>query len=180
VIAAYRGDVETKVASSLNRRQLRPSLEQMNSRLAIMMGGRIAEELIFGRDKQKKRADPACPLLISRQSRTVLLPFCQNGEPMPRIDVGPDHYVLICARQYAVTLRKLQIAASEDEQRGHVKMLHYLIDSGIRERDLECRSRAMRHIDQRISLRPGRIISTDEIELIRRSVQFRPLPPWNI
>jgi hypothetical protein len=100
---------------------------------------------------------------------------------MPRIDVGPDHYVLICARQYAVTLRKLQIAASEDEQRGHMKMLHYLMDSGIRERDLECRSRAMRrpadlrdHIDQRKSLRPGRIISTDEIELIR---QVNSVPP---
>ena len=31
--------------------QLSMSLEQMKSRLAIMMGGRVAEELIFGKEK---------------------------------------------------------------------------------------------------------------------------------
>jgi cell division protease FtsH len=33
------------------RDKLSMSLEQMTSRLAIMMGGRVAEELVFGRDK---------------------------------------------------------------------------------------------------------------------------------
>ena len=33
------------------RDKLSMSLEQMTSRLAIMMGGRVAEELIFGREK---------------------------------------------------------------------------------------------------------------------------------
>ena len=33
------------------RDKLSMSLEQMTSRLAIMMGGRVAEEIIFGRDK---------------------------------------------------------------------------------------------------------------------------------
>ena len=46
-----RGRALGMVMQLPERDKLSMSLEQMTSRLAIMMGGRVAEELIFGRDK---------------------------------------------------------------------------------------------------------------------------------
>jgi len=46
-----RGRALGMVMQLPERDQLSMSLEQMTSRIAIMMGGRIAEELIFGKDK---------------------------------------------------------------------------------------------------------------------------------
>jgi cell division protease FtsH len=46
-----RGRALGMVMQLPERDKLSMSLEQMTSRLAIMMGGRVAEEIIFGRDK---------------------------------------------------------------------------------------------------------------------------------
>jgi cell division protease FtsH len=46
-----RGRALGMVMQLPERDKLSMSLEQMTSRLAIMMGGRVAEELVFGRDK---------------------------------------------------------------------------------------------------------------------------------
>ena len=46
-----RGRALGMVMQLPERDKLSMSLEQMTSRLAIMMGGRVAEELIFGREK---------------------------------------------------------------------------------------------------------------------------------
>src|SRR6185437_6916787 len=46
-----RGRALGMVMQLPERDKLSMSLEQMTSRLAIMMGGRVAEELVFGKDK---------------------------------------------------------------------------------------------------------------------------------
>src|ERR1700738_5676691 len=67
--------------------------------------------------------DQCAPVVLTRGENAV-----------PRIEPSPDHYTLICARQYAATMRKLETAIREDERRGHMKLLHYLMDAGISER----------------------------------------------
>jgi hypothetical protein len=100
---------------------------------------------------------------------------------MPKIDVPPDHYILICAREYATTMRKLRTAANDDERRYHTRMLHYLIDSGIAEAEFEREIRERRlpadirdHIKKGRSLPADRAINRDEAELIR---QVYAVPP---
>jgi hypothetical protein len=101
---------------------------------------------------------------------------------MPTIDVPPDHYVLLCARQYAATMRKLRTAANDDERQCHTRMLHYLIDSGITEAEWERRIRERRlpvdikdHIENVRSLPEDRVINRDEAELIRQVYSVPPV-----
>ena len=43
--------------------------------------------------------------------------------------VDPDHWILLCARQYVKTLRQFRLAVTADEQQRTRKHLHYLADS---------------------------------------------------
>jgi hypothetical protein len=101
---------------------------------------------------------------------------------VPRIEPTPDHYTLICARQYAATMRKLKTAIREDERRGHMKLLHYLMDAGISEADLERRAREVRlpidlrdYIKKSQPLPVNRILSREEVELIRQASSVLPI-----
>ena len=58
-----RGRALGMVMQLPERDQLSMSFEQMTSRLAIMMGGRVAEELVFG----ATRSPPAPPPTSSRR-----------------------------------------------------------------------------------------------------------------
>ena len=101
---------------------------------------------------------------------------------MPKIEVGPDHYVLICARQYAASLRKLRAEPRESERLRHTRMLHYLMDAGMCEADVERRKREMRlaaelrdHIEKRKLLSANRLITAEEAELIRDACSVPPV-----
>src|SRR5262245_10057205 len=94
---------------------------------------------------------------------------------MPKINVSPDHYVLICARQYAATMRRLRSAANDAERQYHTKMLHYFMDAGVTEAEFERRIRERRlpadikdYIDKSGSLPKGLAINREEAELIRQ------------
>src|SRR6267154_2484486 len=64
-----RGRALGMVMQLPERDKLSMSLEQMTSRLAIMMGGRVAEELVFGRDKVTSGASPSCARAWSPMAR---------------------------------------------------------------------------------------------------------------
>ena len=101
---------------------------------------------------------------------------------MPKIDLSPDHYVLLCAHQYAATMRKLRTVAKDEERLCHVKMLHYLIESGKSEAEWERGIRERRlpvdikdQIEKGRSLPADRVINRDEAELIRQVYSVPPV-----
>ena len=100
---------------------------------------------------------------------------------MTAIDPGPDHYVLLCARQYAATLRKYQLAKDGAERQRHVMMLQYLMEAGICEQDFERRKRERRLptdiidlLKEHRSLPAGRPISSEEVERISHVFAIPP------
>jgi hypothetical protein len=105
---------------------------------------------------------------------------------MELIDVSADHYVLICARQYVQTMRRLRSAANDDERRHHTKMLLYLMDGGIIEAELQYQITKRRlpadikdHIDKKEVLQVSRIISREEAELIRQVYSVPPVATFD-
>jgi hypothetical protein len=121
--------------------------------------------------------EPEWPLASSgcRSPRQALI-------VMPRVDAGPDHYVLRCARQYAATLRTLRAEPSEEDRLRHARMLHYLIDAGRSEFEAERRGRIRRlspEVQERIDnakMPPiGRLITREEAELIRHACSVPPV-----
>ena len=101
---------------------------------------------------------------------------------MPRMDGEPEFYVLNCARLYAETMRKLQVAANADERRRHTSMLHYLMDSGQIEQKVERERRERRlpseimdHIEKRQLLPADYLLNRDDAELVR---QVYSVPPF--
>jgi hypothetical protein len=93
----------------------------------------------------------------------------------------PDYYVLLCARRYAETLRKLRAATNEAEFQRHRRTLHYLMESGLLEWERERRIRLWRlpaEIRDRVEnlrLPPlDRPISREEAELIRQTCAIPP------
>src|SRR3569832_1542090 len=67
-----RGRALGMVMQLPERDKLSMSLEQMTSRLAIMMGGRVAEELVFGRDKVTSGVASVF-VLVSRLARMMVM-----------------------------------------------------------------------------------------------------------
>jgi cell division protease FtsH len=77
------------------RDKLSMSLEQMTSRLAIMMGGRVAEELIFGRDKvtsgaanDVEQATRLARLMVTRWGLSEALGAVAYGENQDEVFLG--------------------------------------------------------------------------------------------
>ena len=108
------------------RDQLSMSLEQMTSRLAILMGGRVAEELIFGREKVTSGAasdiEQATKLARSMVTRWGLSEELGNvayGENQEEIFLG--HSI---ARQQNI---------SEETSRKIDKEIRRLVDDGYAE-----------------------------------------------
>src|SRR5882672_6823747 len=57
----------------------------------------------------------------------------------------PEHYVLLCARRYASTVKKFALAVTDDERQQHRKSLRYILDSGLIEAKLERERRLRRY-----------------------------------
>jgi hypothetical protein len=101
---------------------------------------------------------------------------------MPQAVADPDHHVLLCARQYAATLRKLRAEPDADERDCQTRMLHYLIDAGTSEYAAEGRRRMAplaKEIQERIEnarLPPlERPVTREEAELVRHAFAVPPV-----
>jgi cell division protease FtsH len=77
------------------RDKLSMSLEQMTSRLAIMMGGRVAEELVFGRDKVTsgassdiEQATKLARMMVTRWGLSEELGTVAYGENQDEVFLG--------------------------------------------------------------------------------------------
>jgi hypothetical protein len=99
-----------------------------------------------------------------------------------REQVVPEYYVLLCASRYAATVKKLELAASDDERRQHRASLRYLLGSGLieaeRERDRRLRAypdnfrKALVEKDGSII---SRAITSEEAEILRYASSIPPI-----
>jgi cell division protease FtsH len=90
-----RGRALGMVMQLPERDKLSMSLEQMTSRLAIMMGGRVAEELIFGREKVTsgassdiEQATRLARLMVTRWGLSDTLGTVAYGENQDEVFLG--------------------------------------------------------------------------------------------
>jgi len=90
-----RGRALGMVMQLPERDKLSMSLEQMTSRLAIMMGGRVAEELIFGRDKVTsgaasdiEQATRLARMMVTRWGLSEQLGTVSYGENQDEVFLG--------------------------------------------------------------------------------------------
>jgi cell division protease FtsH len=90
-----RGRALGMVMQLPERDKLSMSLEQMTSRLAIMMGGRVAEELVFGRDKVTsgaasdiEQATKLARLMVTRWGLSEALGAVAYGENQDEVFLG--------------------------------------------------------------------------------------------
>jgi hypothetical protein len=97
-------------------------------------------------------------------------------------EVLPEYYVLLCARRYAATVKKLALTAAEDERQQHRKSLRYLLESGMLEAEQERERRLRRYpADFRKALieKDGSVISraitSEEAEILRYASSIPPI-----
>jgi cell division protease FtsH len=90
-----RGRALGMVMQLPERDKLSMSLEQMTSRLAIMMGGRVAEELVFGRDKVTsgaasdiEQATKLARMMVTRWGLSPELGTVAYGENQDEVFLG--------------------------------------------------------------------------------------------
>jgi cell division protease FtsH len=90
-----RGRALGMVMQLPERDKLSMSLEQMTSRLAIMMGGRVAEELVFGRDKVTsgaasdiEQATRLARMMVTRWGLSEQLGTVSYGENQDEVFLG--------------------------------------------------------------------------------------------
>ena len=90
-----RGRALGMVMQLPERDKLSMSLEQMTSRLAIMMGGRVAEELVFGRDKVTsgassdiEQATKLARMMVTRWGLSEELGTVAYGENQEEVFLG--------------------------------------------------------------------------------------------
>src|SRR3979411_510574 len=90
-----RGGAPGLVMNSPERDNLSMSLEQMTSRLAIMMGGRVAEELVFGREKVTsgassdiEQATRLARMMVTRWGLSEELGTVSYGENQDEVFLG--------------------------------------------------------------------------------------------
>src|SRR6266536_3786841 len=90
-----RGRALGMVMQLPERDKLSMSLEQMTSRLAIMMGGRVAEELVFGRDKVTsgaasdiEQATRLARMMVTRWGLSEALGTVAYGENQEEVFLG--------------------------------------------------------------------------------------------
>ena len=90
-----RGRALGMVMQLPERDKLSMSLEQMTSRLAIMMGGRVAEELVFGREKVTsgasydiEQANRLARMMVTRWGLSEALGTVSYGENQDEVFLG--------------------------------------------------------------------------------------------
>jgi cell division protease FtsH len=152
-----RGRALGMVMQLLERDKLSMSLEQMTSRLAIMMGGRISEELIFGREKVTsgaasdiEQATRLARMMVTRWGLSDELGTVSYGENQEEVFLG--HSV---SRQQNI---------SEETARKIDAEIRRLVEAGLE----EAREILTTHKDQLETLAQGLLeyetLSGDEIK----------------
>jgi cell division protease FtsH len=142
------------------------TLEQMTSRLAIMMSGRVAEEMIFGRDQVTSgtaadidQATQLARMMVTRWGLSEALGTVAYGENQDEVFLG--HSV---ARQHNVSEETAQAIAVE---------VRKLIDAGLE----QARRILTAHRDQLETLANGLLqYETLSGEEIRDLLAGRPVP----
>ncbi len=121
-----RGRALGMVMQLPERDKLSMSLEQMTSRLAIMMGGRVAEELVFGRDKVTsgaasdiEQATKLARMMVTRWGLSNELGTVAYGENQEEVFLGYS-----VARQQNISEATAQTIDSE---------IRRLVESGYQE-----------------------------------------------
>ena len=123
-----RGRALGMVMQLPERDKLSMSLEQMTSRLAIMMGGRVAEELVFGRDKVTsgaasdiEQATRLARMMVTRWGLSEELGTVSYGENQDEVFLGMS--VSRTQNASEATVQKIDTEirrlVEEGYQRGH-------------------------------------------------------------
>ena len=102
--------------------------------------------------------------------------------PQARERILPEYYVLLCAGRYAATVRKLALAATEDERQQLRKSLRYILDSGMLEFEQEVERRQRRYPDdfrkaliKKDGSKISRAITSEEAEILRYASSIPPI-----
>lgn len=103
----------------------------------------------------------------------------QGGE-YAKEKIVPEYYLLLCARRYSATVKKLTRAASNDEQQQHRKVLRFLLESGLIEAKRERRLRRYpddfrKALVERDGSMISRAISSEEAEILRDASSIPPI-----
>src|SRR5437868_998014 len=128
-----RGRALGMVMQLPERDKLSMSLEQMTSRLAIMMGGRVAEELVFGREKVTsgaasdiEQATRLARMMVTRWGLSEALGTVAYGENQDEVFLGYQ-----VARQQNIseeTSRKIDSEVKRLVEAGHDEAQQILTD----------------------------------------------------
>jgi cell division protease FtsH len=134
-----RGRALGMVMQLPERDKLSMSLEQMTSRLAIMMGGRVAEELVFGREKVTsgaasdiEQATRLARMMVTRWGLSEALGTVAYGENQEEVFLGYS-----VSRQQNIseaTVQKIDAEIKRLVEAGYDEAMHILTD---RRSDLE-------------------------------------------
>src|SRR5512136_140949 len=140
-----RGRALGMVMQLPERDKLSMSLEQMTSRLAIMMGGRVAEELVFGREKVTsgaasdiEQATKLARMMVTRWGLSETLGTVAYGENQDEVFLGYQ-----VARQQNVseeTSRKIDAEIKRLVEAGYAEAEKILVD---KRADLETLARGL-------------------------------------
>jgi cell division protease FtsH len=140
-----RGRALGMVMQLPERDKLSMSLEQMTSRLAIMMGGRVAEELVFGRDKVTsgaasdiEQATRLARMMVTRWGLSEQLGTVAYGENQEEVFLGYS-----VSRQQNIsesTVQKIDAEIKRLVESGYGEAQHILTE---RRADLEALARGL-------------------------------------
>src|SRR5437667_180634 len=140
-----RGRALGMVMQLPERDKLSMSLEQMTSRLAIMMGGRVAEELVFGRDKVTsgaasdiEQATRLARMMVTRWGLSEALGTVAYGENQEEVFLGYS-----VSRQQNIseaTVQKIDAEIKRLVEAGYDASMHILTE---KRADLEMLARGL-------------------------------------
>ena len=161
-----RGRALGMVMQLPERDKLSMSLEQMTSRLAIMMGGRVAEELVFGREKVTsgaasdiEQATKLARLMVTRWGLSEELGTVAYGENQEEVFLGYS-----VARQQNIseeTSRKIDAEIRRLVEAGYAEANKILAREARRSRDARQGSARVRDALGRRNQGPARRQAAD-------------------
>ena len=186
-----RGRALGMVMQLPERDKLSMSLEQMTSRLAIMMGGRVAEELVFGRERVTsgaasdiEQATKLARMMVTRWGLSEALGTVAYGENQEEVFLGYS-----VARQQTIseaTVQKIDAEIRRLVEAGYQEANQILTD---KRADLETLARGLREFetltgdeikDLLLGKKPNREVGDRVVgaaHLDRAHRRHRPQPP---
>ena len=161
-----RGRALGMVMQLPERDKLSMSREQMTSRLAIMMGGRVAEELVFGREKVTsgaasdiEQATKLARMMVTRWGLSDELGTVAYGENQDEVFLGYQ-----VSRQQNIseeTSRKIDIEIRRLVEAGYAEAEHILDGEARRSRNARQGPARVRDADRRRDQGPARRQAAD-------------------